>query len=90
MVVRRGAEPPKGRKNFKQFVEIGNVKLRNFHHFKECMNFLRGFGKNIRIIENSLRPGARKGKNSPEIWKIVVEKRCYFRRLYFKQQFFQK
>ena len=37
-----GAELPEGRKNFRKFVEIGNVK---FNDNKNCMNFLHGVGQ---------------------------------------------
>ena len=45
-----GAEPPEGRKNFRKFVEIGNVKFINFT--KMAWISWTKLDKNIRIIEN--------------------------------------
>ena len=50
-----GGAPPEGRKNFRKFVEIGNVKFNNLT--KIAWIFCTGLDKNIRIIENFIRPG---------------------------------
>ena len=49
-----GAEPPEGRKIFRKFVEIGNVKFNNLT--KIAGIFCTELDKNIRIIENFIRP----------------------------------
>ena len=41
---------------FKKFVEIRHVKLINVITFQNFHDFLREFGENIKIIENSIRP----------------------------------
>ena len=52
-----GAEPTKDRKVFKKFVEIGIGKIKNESLIRNCMNFCADLDKNIRIIENCIRPG---------------------------------
>ena len=59
----RGAEPPEGRKNFRKFVEIGNVKFNNFT--KIARIFCTELDKNIRIIENFIRTGGSGGGAEP-------------------------
>ena len=61
----RGAEPTPsvGRKIFKKFDEIGNVKFKKFNHFsKKSIKFFRGFYKIIISIENTIRPGGSEAK----------------------------
>ena len=55
----RGAEPPEGRKNFRKFVEIGNVKFNNLTKIA-CL-FCTVLDKNRSIIENFIRPGGSGG-----------------------------
>ena len=50
-----GAEPPEGRKMFRKFVVIDNVKFIDFT--KIACIFCTDLDKNIRIIENFIRPG---------------------------------
>ena len=49
-----GGGAPEGRKNFREFVEIDSVKFNNFT--KIAWIFCTEFDKNIRIIENFIRP----------------------------------
>ena len=56
---RGGAEPPEGRKNVRKFVEIGNVKFNDFT--KIAWTVCTELDKNIRIIENFIRPGGSEG-----------------------------
>ena len=52
-------EPPEGRKIFRKFVEIDNVKFNKFS--KIAWIFYTELDKNIRIIENIIRPGGSGG-----------------------------
>ena len=55
----RGAEAPEGRKIFRKCVEIFNVKFINFAKIERIS--CTELGKNIRIIENIIRPGGSGG-----------------------------
>ena len=50
---------PQGRKFFKKFIENCHVKLKILITFKNIMHFCVDLDTNIRIIENSMRPGVR-------------------------------
>ena len=54
-----GRSPPKVEKNFRKFVEIGNVKFNKFT--KIALILCTELDKNIRIIENFIRPGGSGG-----------------------------
>ena len=59
-----GAEPPEGRKNFRKFVDIGQVKFTNLT--KIAWIFYTELDKNIRI-ENFIRPGGSGGRSPPKL-----------------------
>ena len=50
-----GGGAPEGRKKFRKFVEIGNVKFNNLT--KVAWIFCTELDKNLWIIENFIRPG---------------------------------
>ena len=54
----RGWSPPEGWNLFNKFAEIGNVKFKIFIHLtKISWIFCMDMDWNLRIVENSLRPG---------------------------------
>ena len=63
------AEPPEGIKNFRKFLEIGNVKFNNFT--KIAWIICTELDKIIRRIENFIRPGC-SGGVAPRRYRILI------------------